>query len=158
MLKFIIQLGAQKLTILLSHTNWIAVSFEIFMQLNTTRTVQGWADVKPYMHHLHFEMFIHGSYTRKMFLSMAHCLFSVEAQFSVMSVCTQDFYCPVWTWDYFDIREILPIGVIRCASAKASPIEKLPWVTFAPSGCLKKDNWSNVHAHSCKLIKAKSTG
>lgn len=56
--------------------------------------------------------------------------------------------------DHSDIQEILPIGVIRCAAAKASPIENLPWVTFPPSGCLKKDNWSNVHAQCFELIKA----
>lgn len=87
-----------------------------------------------------------------------HCLFSVKSQFSIISMCTQDFYCLVQIGLFLDIQEILPIGVIRCASAKASPIEKLPRVTFAPSGCLKKDNWCNVHAQRCKLIKAKSTG
>lgn len=60
--------------------------------------------------------------------------------------------------DHSDIQEILPIGVIRCAAAKASPIENLPWVMFLPSGCLKKDNWCNVHAQCCELIKARGTG
>lgn len=61
-------------------------------------------------------------------------------------------------WDHSDIQEILPIGVIRCAAAKASPIENLPWVTFLPSGSLKKDNWCNVHAQCCELIKARGIG
>lgn len=54
-----------------------------------------------------------------------------------------------------DIQRILPIGVIRCAAAKASPIENLQWVTFSPSGCLKKPNWYNVHAQCCEIIKAR---
>ena len=60
--------------------------------------------------------------------------------------------------DHSHIQEILPIGVIRCAAAKASPIENLPWVTFPPCGCLKKDNWCNVHAQCCELIKARGIG
>lgn len=57
-----------------------------------------------------------------------------------------------------DVQEILPIGVIRYAAAKASPIESQPWVTSLPSGCLKKDNWCNVHAQCCELIKARGIG
>lgn len=60
--------------------------------------------------------------------------------------------------DNSDIQEIPPIGVIRCAAAKASPIENLPWVTFPPSGCLKKGNWCNVHAQCCELINARGIG
>lgn len=60
--------------------------------------------------------------------------------------------------DNSDIQEIPPIGVIRCAAAKASPIENLPWVTFPPSGCLKKDNWCNVHARCYELINAGGIG
>lgn len=57
--------------------------------------------------------------------------------------------------DHLDIQGTLPIGVIRCAAAKASPIENLPWVTYLPCGCLKKANWYNVHAQCCELIKAR---
>lgn len=60
--------------------------------------------------------------------------------------------------DPSDIHKTLPIGVIRCAAAKASPIENLPWVTFPPSGRLKKDNWCNVHAQCCELINARGIG
>lgn len=60
--------------------------------------------------------------------------------------------------DHTDIQEILPIGVIRCAAAKASPIENLPWVTFLPSGCPQKDNWCNAHARCCEIIKAGGIG
>lgn len=48
--------------------------------------------------------------------------------------------------DHTDIQEILPIGVIRCATAKSAPIENLPRVMLHPSGCPKEDNWYNAHA------------
>lgn len=56
------------------------------------------------------------------------------------------------------IQEVLPIGVIRYAAAKTSPIEEQPCVAFLPSGCLEKDNWCNVPAHRCELIKARHIG
>lgn len=89
--------------------------------------------------------------------SMTPVHISIKTQYPVIAVAIQG---QLISWyehklDHSDIQEILPIGVIRCAAAKASPIENLPWVTFLPSGCLKKANWCNVHAQWCELIKVR---
>lgn len=60
--------------------------------------------------------------------------------------------------DHSHFEEILPIGVIKCAAAKASPMENLPWVTFSSSERLKRDNWCNVLAQHSELIKARGIG
>lgn len=61
-------------------------------------------------------------------------------------------------WDPSVSQEILPIGVIRCACAKVTPVENLPWVTLLLSGRLRKYNWCNVLAQCCVLINARSIG
>lgn len=93
----------------------------------------------------------------------SHCLsqksitpehISIKSQCLVMPAVIQGLLIAQYEHklDHLDKQGTLPIGVIRCAAAKASPIENLPWVTYLPSGCLKKANWSNVHAQCCELI------
>ena len=120
--------------------NEVLVNF--FMKLKRTCWVRVWGEVKPRLHRwqLSTEVF-----------RRCDVLYNAKTRWPFRGLLIAQLEHELTHWD---IHEILPIGVIRCAAAKASPIENLPWVTFLPNGGLKKANWCNVHAQCCGLIKA----
>lgn len=103
------------------------------------KCMQGWDGIEPQPH-------LRQSSRRKSSGAAAHHKsmtpehISIKSQCLVIPAVIQRLLIAQYEHklDHFDVQGTLPIGVIRCAAAKASPIENLPWVTYLPCGCLKK--------------------